>query len=528
MTTYANLMDDRQIPQTEKLNERQVANHGGGFGFVITNLQRLRRFLILGSDSGTYYQSARKITRENAAVVEKCWVSDPKETAAMIEEVSFGGLAPKNDAAIFALALGKMSANADARSLAYALIPKVCRTGTHLFQLVATVKALGGGFGRGFKRAVGNWYLDKDLDKLAYQMVKYRSREGLTHENVLDMARPKPKDEAYDHLFKWAVNGEYEPWSLPQVVNDHLFAMAAEDSAALAEVLKGASLPWEALPTWANNDPVIQSKLLPDMGITALLRNLGRLTALGVIKPLSAEEDIVVSRLVDKEAIRKGRLHPLNILLAMKVYQSGRGVRSHGNGWTPVQSVVDALDSAFYLSMDLQEPTGKRYLLGVDVSDSMTWATSAINGVLQSREAASAMAMAISRTERSHITAFSAGIMPVDIGTRSRLDQVCRTFASFPADHTNCAAPMLYALQARIEVDVFVVLTDNETNSRGSMHPSAALKMYREKTGIPAKLAVLGMTATEISIADQSDAGMMDFVGFDASVPSLLRDFAAA
>jgi 60 kDa SS-A/Ro ribonucleoprotein len=37
---------------------------------------------------------------------------------------------------------------------------------------------------------------------------------------------------------------------------------------------------------------------------------------------------------------------------------------------------------------------------------------------------------------------------------------------------------------------------------------------------------VVGMTATGFSIADPSDPGMLDVVGFDGAVPSLITEFA--
>jgi 60 kDa SS-A/Ro ribonucleoprotein len=57
-------------------------------------------------------------------------------------------------------------------------------------------------------------------------------------------------------------------------------------------------------------------------------------------------------------------------------------------------------------------------------------------------------------------------------------------------------------------------------------HPSQALQKYRRETGILAKLVVVGMTANEFSIADPNDRGMMDVVGFDSSVPEIMRQFA--
>jgi 60 kDa SS-A/Ro ribonucleoprotein len=83
---------------------------------------------------------------------------------------------------------------------------------------------------------------------------------------------------------------------------------------------------------------------------------------------------------------------------------------------------------------------------------------------------------------------------------------------------------MLYAMEQGIEVDTFVVYTDNET-WYGRIHPVQALEQYRQKTGIPAKLVVVGMVANEFTIADPLDGGMLDVVGMDTATPNLITDF---
>ena len=83
---------------------------------------------------------------------------------------------------------------------------------------------------------------------------------------------------------------------------------------------------------------------------------------------------------------------------------------------------------------------------------------------------------------------------------------------------------MQWALETKSEVDTFVVATDNETWS-GRIHPYQALREYREKMGIDARLAVIAMTPTEFTIADPLDPGSMDVSGFDSSTPNLLSDF---
>jgi 60 kDa SS-A/Ro ribonucleoprotein len=75
-----------------------------------------------------------------------------------------------------------------------------------------------------------------------------------------------------------------------------------------------------------------------------------------------------------------------------------------------------------------------------------------------------------------------------------------------------------------VEADAFIVYTDSETWF-GQIHPVQALQEYRRKTGIPAKLIVVGMVSNHFSIADPNDAGMLDVVGFDTAVPQVMSDF---
>jgi 60 kDa SS-A/Ro ribonucleoprotein len=82
-------------------------------------------------------------------------------------------------------------------------------------------------------------------------------------------------------------------------------------------------------------------------------------------------------------------------------------------------------------------------------------------------------------------------------------------------------------MEQRVAVDTFVVYTDSET-WYGTIHPAEALRRYRERMGIAAKLIVCGMVANNFSIADPADGGMLDVVGFDTAAPPVMRDFSAA
>jgi len=90
---------------------------------------------------------------------------------------------------------------------------------------------------------------------------------------------------------------------------------------------------------------------------------------------------------------------------------------------------------------------------------------------------------------------------------------------------TDCSLPMSWAQKNRVEADAFVIYTDNETWF--GEHPVKALQRYRDEMGIDARLVVVGMTATQFTIADPEDAGMLDVVGFDTAAPEVISRFAA-
>jgi 60 kDa SS-A/Ro ribonucleoprotein len=136
------------------------------------------------------------------------------------------------------------------------------------------------------------------------------------------------------------------------------------------------------------------------------------------------------------------------------------------------------------------------------------------------------MALVTAKTEPQYtITSFQEKMVPLNISARMRLDDAIKVTNGLPFGGTDCALPMLYALDNGLKIDTFVVYTDSETWF-GKVHPSQALVQYRDKTGIPAKLVVVAMTANKFSIADPNDAGMLDVVGFDAAAPAVISDFA--
>ena len=89
----------------------------------------------------------------------------------------------------------------------------------------------------------------------------------------------------------------------------------------------------------------------------------------------------------------------------------------------------------------------------------------------------------------------------------------------------DCSLPILEAEVRQLDIDVFIIYTDNNTHGP-SMHPFKAIQRYREKMNKPdAKLIVCAMESNGFSIVDPNDRGMLDIVGFDTSVPDIIFNF---
>ena len=437
-------------------NKQMVKNSDGLYVFGVDKFKKLDRFLILGSEGGSYYASQQNLTKECMQSVMDCLTEDGVRTVNRIVEISVAGRAPKPEPAIFALALATKGFDAATTKAALSAIPKVCRTATHLFTFIDYRKQFGG-WNRSLRNAVSAWYNDKSQEDLAYQMLKYRQRNGWAHKDVLRLAHPSPPTAQHGLLYQWAVGkGEANDVVLVHAFNEiqALKSESAKDVKKACELIKQHRMSREFLPTELLTNNKVWEALLEDMPMTAMVRNLGVMTKNGLLCAGSDATRTVLSHFRNVEKLKKSRIHPLTLLNALTTYSSGHGLKSDGV-WTPVQSIVDALDEAFYASFGNVEPTNKRMCIALDVSGSMTWGTIA-GSSLTPAVASAALALVTSRVEKDcSIFGFGGTLEEIRISSRMRLDDVVKAMNSIRMGSTNCSLPMLHAKENHLKFDAF-------------------------------------------------------------------------
>ncbi|QZE10539.1 Ro-like RNA binding protein [Mycobacterium phage ScoobyDoobyDoo] len=522
-------------PQRTKAVAGQVKNAAGGYVFSIDDEARLHRFLTLGVEGGTFYVSERKLAKENAQVVLRAAEQAPLTLVKAIVNVSVNGRAAKQDPAIFALAVAAASPDVAGRRAALAALPQVCRTGTALFKFVTYAEQFRG-WGRAMRAGVGSWYDGMEADKLAIQLVKYRQREGWTHRDVLRLAHTEGASAEHRAMYNYiagrtTLDREGEPVGadLPEVILAFEALKRAEDVGTVRKLAEVDGVTWEMIPDrWLNEAGVWRTLIDRGLPIGALIRQLPRLTKLGLAEGEAGRR--LVADLTDVEKLRRGRIHPLQVLVAQKTYARGRSDRGD-NTWTPSRMITDGLDKAFYASFGAVTPANKTTILGIDCSGSMGWgySGSTVSGVssLSCLEACAVMAMVTGATEPDvGYIGFDTRAWSLDISPRRRLDDNLAYLRTQVRGGTDVSQPIQMAVAKGIKADTFIILTDGETWA-GRKHVYQAMDLYRKRINPDARLAVCAMTSTDTSVVAPFDPLSLDISGMDLATPQILADFSA-
>lgn len=496
----------------------RVQTHNDGVAYKLDPQQQLRRFLILGSEGDTYYASQRELLTTNVEAVRQALDTDFYKAIDEIVDVSDRALAPSNEPALLALAIASSHQNVACRQYALSKLKEVCRTSTHLFHFMAYLSKMRS-HGSAVQKAIADWYLSKSPMSLAVQVTKYQQRDGWSHKDMINIAHVKGQTPFQQEMLRWLTYGDNEITTDDRVA-EYFGAIERAKTAdvdTLVDLVKEFKLSREVLPTSAMTEKRVWEAMLPTMGYTALIRNLGNMSRLGVITDFSDNQKTIVSRITDSENIKNARIHPIDIIKAYYTYRAGHGIQ---NSWIPNQGVVDALQAAFYDSFGYVQPTGKKGIIALDVSSSMC--SPNLQGIqgFTPRTASAVMAMVSIRTETEVVLkAFSGELVPIDISKHDSIEAVTQKMANIRFGTTNCSLPIRYALDNNLNIDYFSIYTDSETMG----NPQLSMETYRKRINPDARLVIVAMVSNRLTLSNAPYA--LNVSGFDSSTPALISEF---
>jgi 60 kDa SS-A/Ro ribonucleoprotein len=483
-----------------------IKNNAGGFVSQTTDWEYLNRFLTIGSENGSYYADEKKLTVDNATNVINLIKINPLKVFNEVFETLVNNKAPKVDPSIFVLALLRLHGSNEVKGLISSNSDRLFKTFTQLTQYVTMSKELGG-TGRSLRTTINNWYTKRSVESLDYQMAKYPNRNGFSHKDLIRIGHTDLSN-FNDSVIRTVMKGEpsYKD-DLPRMYAKELVLSNKDNVSKVISVIKEYNLTWEMIPTELLNDQKVLSVLLQNdrsMPPTALLRNLNRLTDAKTI-------DLAYEKLTNVQYMKD--IHPINILIALKTYSSGTGVRG-SKTWNVSSRIVEGLDIALEQSVQQLEPTNKRILIAVDCSGSMNAMTSV---GLTAYEVAVSLAATIGKVEKySDVIMFDTAYK----GTMNKRDSFKTLLQNAPrGGGTDCSVPYRLMLTNKLLYDIVIVLTDNESWA----HKSDVVDTVKKLNG-KMKNVIVASTATKATILP-TRKDTLNISGFDASVPELIKNF---
>lgn len=513
-------------PQTQPIPGREaemIQGRSKGWMFDAGIWKMLRRCLLIGTAQSTYYAGKQELTEDFVTVVREAIAKNPQRVA---EEILYAsdGRAINNSAPILALVLLSMGEVPFAKKAFGEIFTAVVRTGSHFYEWLNYTKSMRG-FGKVVREAGKNWFLREDVKGLAYQLLKYQQRYDFSHRDAMRLFHVKPPTQDHQQLFEWVVKGwEILPAEIPSVALAQIwwYEWLKRNPDNTPEAIAQGHLTHEMAAPVGKMDKSAWQLLFNEMPIGALLRKLGSLTELGVLG--SDERDNlqrVEAVLNNKEHLRKGRIHPIDVLKALKTYQSGGRLGRSKKTWNPVDRIVDILEKAVELSFDVVQPTGKVFMHAVDVSGSMGSLIADMG--LSCCEVATTMALVTAKAEKNYmIRGFANDFRDLGITAKDSFSSAVRKASNQNFGGTDASVAYDWMIKNKFKADVVCFWTDSESWS-GSRHPSQALAEYRQKVNPNVKAVYITLAPYQITLVDPQDPLSWDLGGFDPGIPRIIR-----
>lgn len=582
---YAVVVAAQNVPQTQQARPDQVKNDAGGYVFEADMWTRLQRFLVLGSESDSYYVGAEAKTFEAYKLIQDALKADGRRVVDMAVAVSQGGIAPKNDAALWVMAMACSAkyATDDVTEYALSKVRLVARTLSFLYTFLDMVLQ-SRGWGRGLRNMVAGWFQNAGYHNAAYQVIKYRQRNGWSARDVLRLAHVPIIDREMNAIFRWLTNPDKigEPYKVkrvskvgtrveeypamiayvPEIIRAYSVIQGMWETktvldtssweqgdpsdepmermmgvmkpvvqkkdwlSEITRLITKFDLTWEMLPTELLNEKTIWRALVPHLPYTALMRNLATMTRAGVFSDRKVLS-LVCERLRTEKAIIDARIHPINVLAASMTYAQGHGQKSDKT-WEPERQIIDALDDAFPLAFRAIEPTGQRILVALDISGSMT---AKVNGMdyLSCAQAGTALAVSLLGIEPdAESVLFDTEPHISELSPRNRLKVSMDYIHNHPSGGTDCAVPFLYALErlnaGKMErmYDAVILLTDAQTWA-GETHVYEAVAQCRKRNP-KMRVVEVALEANRFTTEPENPLTLR-IAGLDSSAPKLIAEF---
>jgi len=414
-------------------------NEAGGSAYAFDPRHALAQYAATGCLNTTFYANAET---QLSTVLQICGQVEPE----FVAKTALFARTEGHMKDLPALLVAVLSARDGA--LAERVFDRVIDNGKMLRNYVQIVRSGVTGrksLGTRPKRMVRAWF-DRRSDEQVF-VGSIGSAPSMA--DVIRMVHPRPTSESRRALLGHLIGRPVAQDQLPEKVREYEAFKRAPSTSAVPDVpfemltsLELGSREWKEIAKRA-------SWQMTRMNLNTFLRH-GVFADRGVTK-------IVADRLRNEWLIKKARVFPYQLMMAWK----------SASNELPV-SVRDALQDAMEIAIDnVPEVPGKVFVFP-DVSGSMhspvtghrKGATTAVRCI----DVAALVAAAMLRKNRgATIVPFSDSVVEATLNSRDSVMTNAEKLASLPSGGTNCSAPMAMLNKRKLDADLVVYVSDNES-----------------------------------------------------------------
>lgn len=417
-----------------------TVNEAGGLAYKLSPKQALAQYAATGCFNQTFYADAGDQLDKVLALANEVEPEFVAKTAVFARESGYMKDMP-------ALLLAVLSTRD--KELFEGVFPRVADNGKMLRNFVQIMRS--GVVGRKSlgslpKRMVRQWFEKRGTEQIFKQSVG----QSPSIADILKMVHPKPSDDEREALFGYFIGRDIDADKLPEIVKK-FERFKAGDSAEVPNV------PFQmltALPL-SKNDWAEIARNAP-WQMTRM--NLNTFQRHGVFAD-EAMVKIVADRLRDREAVKRARVFPFQLLSAYKAAEANKGVP---------REITEALQDAMELATENVPKIEGKVWIFPDISGSMhspaTGYRKGSTSTVRCIDVAALFAAAILRTNPSaEVMPFESDFVEVTLNPRDSIMTNAQKLASLPCGGTNCSAPLRELNRRKEKGDVVIYVSDNES-----------------------------------------------------------------
>jgi len=430
---------------TAKLALPDAINEAGSAAYRLSPKQALAQYAATGTLQATFYADAQT---QLQTLLDLCREVDPRfiaKTALYCRERGY----MKDTAALLLAVL-------TARDPVYlpGVFKRVVNNGKMLRNFVQILRS----------GAVGRKSLGTRPKKLVQDWLNSASEQALltaaigtqpSLADVLKMVHPKPSEPWREAFFAWVIGKSFERDALPPITRayeDYKRELSGEIPVVPFQYLTALPL---ATPQWTT--------IALNAGWQMLRMNLNTFARHGIY----ADAEVVVKladKLRDPKAIAKARVFPYQLLAA---YKNARNIP---------EALREALQDALEIALaNVPEMVG-RVVVCPDVSGSMAAPVTGYRGTASTSVCCIDVAAALMRKNTDTLVLpFENDVVKLDLNPRDSVLTNAQKLAAIGGGGTNCSAPLRQLNRDKVNADLVVFVSDNESWLDARWHGATAM-----------------------------------------------------